>query len=169
MKLCSISNPQWPSKHERESVVATVDLKGLHDFDQDQVQAVGDSLKECGFVNLIGHGIPPELLKRVYQEARSFFSLDETVKRSYENIEGGRQRGYTPFLAEKAKGMSEGDLKEFWHVGRPLPLDHPNVSSHLMPPNRFPSEVPKFGEAMLKMYREMDLLSHNQPLPWRVH
>jgi isopenicillin N synthase-like dioxygenase len=160
MKLCSISNPQSSSKPKPMSAVATVDLKDLDDFDSDQVQAVGDSLKECGFVNLIGHGISSQLLESVYNEARLFFSLDESVKRTYENVECGRQRGYTPFLAEKAKGEQEGDLKEFWHVGRPLPLDHPNVSSNLMRPNRFPAELPNFGEVMLKMYREMDLLAH---------
>ena len=45
---------------------------------------------------------------RAYQVAAQTFELSEEVKLAYEDAEGGRQRGYTPLLKEKAKGQQKG-------------------------------------------------------------
>ena len=45
---------------------------------------------------------------------------------------------------EIAKGASENDLKEFWHVGRDLAPGDPLAET--MPPNVWPTEMPAFRD-----------------------
>ena len=127
----------------------------------EQVTQIGDSLKKWGFVTLVDHGVDLTLLERGYQVARKVFALSEPLKLACEDVEGGRQRGYTPFLLEKAKGQSEPDLKEFWHIGRTLPQDHPASLSGLMRPNLYPKELPEFKVVMSELYLQMDHLARS--------
>lgn len=124
------------------------------------VKKIGDSLRKWGFVSLSGHGISPDLLDRAYRAAQRTFALSELEKLAYEDAEGGRQRGYTPLLKEKAKGQQNGDLKEFWHIGRELPADHPHRLSNVMKDNLYPLEVPVFEQVMQELYGAMDQLAH---------
>ena len=126
----------------------------------EMVKSIGDSLRKWGFVSLSGHGIDSDLLDRAYQAAQKTFALSEAEKQAYEDIQGGRQRGYTPLLKEKAKGQQTGDLKEFWHVGRQLAKDHPHRISNLMRDNLYPGEVPIFEQVMQELYGAMDQLAH---------
>ena len=123
----------------------------LSDLDQPArrerfTRALGVGLERFGFVSLEGHGIPVAALDRAYATARQLFCLDDTVKRRYETPEDGRQRGYTSFGVEHAKDTLVPDLKEFWHVGRSLPVDHPLHRSGDVPRNRWPEELPGFRE-----------------------
>ena len=124
------------------------------------VQQIGDSLSRWGFVSIAAHGVSEELLQRAYTVAQKTFALPESVKLNYEDIEGGRQRGYTPLLKEKAKGQGQGDLKEFWHIGRDLEAQHPYRLSQAMRANLFPRELPQFQAVMTEVYEAMDQLAH---------
>src|SRR3546814_16933374 len=75
------------------------------------------------------HGIDPALIDDAWAKARQFFALPEAAKRAYRIPGGGGARGYTPFGTEIAKGATEVDLKEFWHVGRDLPAGH-SLAAH---------------------------------------
>jgi isopenicillin N synthase-like dioxygenase len=118
------------------------------------VRALGQGLEEYGFVAITGHGIPPELLDRAYATARRVFSLPVDVKRRYETPEDGRQRGYTSFGVEHAKDTRTPDLKEFWHVGRTLPVGHPMDGE--VPRNRHPREVAEFGPLFDDLFVRME-------------
>ncbi len=124
------------------------------------IKEIGDSLRKWGFVSLSGHGLSTSLLDRAYKVAQQTFALSETDKLAYEDAAGGRQRGYTPLLKEKAKGQNRGDLKEFWHIGRHLTHDHPHRLSNLMRDNLYPNEVPEFEIVMREVYESMDQLAH---------
>lgn len=140
--------------------IPVVSLNGQAKPELEQIKKIGDSLRTWGFVTLVDHGIELELLEQAYQIAREVFALSSEQKYSYEDLEGGRQRGYTPFLVEKAKGESQADLKEFWHIGRELTPEHPFRINGLMRPNRYPSEVPAFKTVMSRLYTELDQLAH---------
>jgi isopenicillin N synthase-like dioxygenase len=86
--------------------------------------------------------------------ARAFFALPEEKKRRYDAKANGGQRGYTAFGREIAKGASENDLKEFWHVGRDLPDGNPLAAT--MPANVWPSEIPRFQPLFRRLYQEFD-------------
>lgn len=66
----------------------------------------------------------------------------------------GGQRGYTPFGTEIARGATENDLKEFWHIGRDLPAHHP--FSGRMPANMWPAEVPGFQSCAQRLFQSFD-------------
>ncbi len=118
------------------------------------VQKIGDALKSCGFVAIEGHGIDTDLLYKNYDLFKEFFALTDEQKRQYEHIEGGRQRGYTSFGVEHAKNSKKADLKEFWHVGRELPKDHPIYGR--IPANVWPEEVPALRENALALFDAME-------------
>src|SRR5690606_19486750 len=89
-----------------------------------------------------------------YRLFESLFGLDDESKRKYERPETGRQRGYTSFGVEHAKGHEKADLKEFWHVGRELPAGHP--LARRMPRNEWPSEIEDFRTKTMAIYTAMD-------------
>ncbi|ANU08405.1 isopenicillin N synthase family dioxygenase [Paraurantiacibacter namhicola] len=111
---------------------------------------LGRSFEEYGFAVIRDHGIPQELIDRAEELSKQFFALPDDVKRAYKIEGGGGARGYTPFGTEKAKDAKVHDLKEFWHVGRDLPADHP--LAEYMAPNVWPSEVDGFRETFEALY-----------------
>ncbi len=118
------------------------------------VDALGRSLEDTGFFALTEHGVDPSLVGDAYAAATAFFLLPNAIKRSYElpNLQG--QRGFTSFGKEHAKDHPAPDLKEFWHVGRDLPSNHPSRGA--FPENLWPSEVPRFRIALRELYAQLD-------------
>lgn len=116
---------------------------------------LGRSFAEYGFAVVRDHGIPQTLIDEAETVSKAFFALPDAVKRAYKIEGGGGARGYTPFGTEKAKDAEVFDLKEFWHVGRDLPADHP--LSQFMPPNIWPSEVEGFRETMTALFAAFEV------------
>lgn len=111
------------------SGIPVVDLSKFVDGDSAQqaefVQEIGKAFTEIGFVGVVNHGIPTDLVKKFYSEAETFFGLPLDIKSKYE-IEGlAGQRGYTSFGKEHAKQSEVADLKEFFQIGQQTPADHP--------------------------------------------
>jgi isopenicillin N synthase-like dioxygenase len=154
-------HPLFSRKDQKMSslpFVSTIDLSNRSSASRpQQVAEIGKGLSHCGFVNLIGHGVSMDLLEDAYKMAERLFALPSDVKLKYESLETGRQRGYTPYLVEKAKDQQVGDLKEFWHIGRNLSADHP--FRNVMKDNLLPTEMPELKEVMDKLYMEMDQLA----------
>jgi isopenicillin N synthase-like dioxygenase len=120
------------------------------------VQVLGEGLERFGFVSVVGHGVDPALLARAYSAAKQTFALPDATKRRYETPGDGRQRGYTSFGIEHAKDTTIPDLKEFWHVGRVLPADHPLTVRREVPPNLHPAEVPAFEPTFDALFRAIE-------------
>jgi isopenicillin N synthase-like dioxygenase len=117
-------------------------------------QAFGESFQRYGFGVVQDHGIDQAKVDRAWELTKAFFALPTEVKAKYVLPGKAGARGYTPFGIETAKGATENDLKEFWHVGRELPEGH--RFGDVMPPNVWPNEVPGFREAFLALYAEFD-------------
>lgn len=127
------------------------DARDLH---ASLAQALGQSLREYGFVSVVGHGVSRALRDRAYDAARAFFALPEHDKRAYHLLGRGGERGYTPFRVETAKDQIDPDLKEFWHVGR----EH---TAAALPENLWPTQVPDFKDSMLALYAALDGLGNS--------
>lgn len=123
------------------------------------VATLGQGLSEFGFVFVRDHGVDEALLRRGYNAAERFFALPPQTKRAYEKPDEGRQRGYTSFGVEHAKNRSVADLKEFWHVGRRLPKDHPLRVSGDIPSNLPVAEVDGFGDDTQALFDALDRFS----------
>ena len=111
-------------------------------------------LKHYGFIILNDHPISTELLDKAYTQSTQLFDLSLNRKKTYISETQGNQRGYTPFGKEHAKDSEVHDLKEFWHVGRELPLDHKYKTEY--PQNIWPEELPDFRETMTQIYSALD-------------
>lgn len=112
-------------------------------------------LMEYGFIVLKEHPISPALLDKAYTVVKNFFELSVETKEKYILKNGGGQRGYTQFGQESAKDSDVMDLKEFWHVGRQFPENHPLNSTY--PPNLWPDEeVSEFRQVYIEMYEALE-------------
>jgi isopenicillin N synthase-like dioxygenase len=113
-------------------------------------RTLGASLERFGFVAITNHRITQDQLAAAYVASRDVFALPTTTKRSYEDIEGSRQRGYTSYGVERAADSDVADLKEFWHVGRSSPLQPKPLN------NRFPIEVPAFEQELTQLFGQFE-------------
>lgn len=117
-------------------------------------EALGRSFRETGFAVIADHPIQQGIIDRAVNASKAFFELPEEVKETYHDAAGGRQRGYTPFGTENAKGAASADLKEFWHTGRALPEGSPYRATMKQTPAV--PEVAEFDEATRDFYEAMD-------------
>jgi isopenicillin N synthase-like dioxygenase len=139
----------------RESrTIASVSLEAAISDPRTFAAELGASFELYGFAIVSNHGIPADLIARADEAARALFALPERVKCGYYREGIGGARGYTPFGVETAKGATEQDLKEFWHVGRDLPGGHSFARTML--PNVWPDEVAGFRETFLALFRAFD-------------
>lgn len=116
--------------------------------------ALGQSFRETGFAVISDHPIDQSVIDRAIAASKSFFELPAETKEKYHDAAGGRQRGYTPFGTENAKGAKAADLKEFWHTGRDLADDSPYRATMKQTPPV--TEVDAFDEATRAFYQTMD-------------
>jgi isopenicillin N synthase-like dioxygenase len=132
--------------------IPTLSLRDVED--ERFVRDLGAAYENYGFVIITDHGIPQPLIDRFLSLYKTFFAWPETDKRRYHIQGGGGARGYTPFGIETAKGSSHFDLKEFWHVGRELPVGHPY--RHYMADNVWITEIPEFKDTCIEMFETFD-------------
>jgi len=117
-------------------------------------KALGRSFRDTGFAVVSDHPVDKAVIDRALDDAQAFFALPEATKRAYFDETGGGQRGYTPFGQENAKGMTQKDLKEFWHHGRDLPDGHPY--REVMAPNVSVAEIARFDTSIAALYAALD-------------
>lgn len=115
---------------------------------------LGASFRETGFAVVSGHPLDEAILNTGLEAAKSFFALPAEKKRQYFIAGGGGQRGYTPFGTEIAKDAKARDLKEFWHVGRELPADHPYAQ--FMDRNLYVAEIANWRDRTEAMFNALD-------------
>ncbi len=120
-------------------------------------QAIGESFHTFGFALVKDFAIDRGLIERAWQLSEQFFKLPEAEKRSYHNPAIAGARGYTPFGVEIAKDAKAHDLKEFWHIGRDLPVGSP-LADMSMPPNVWPTRPDGFHAVFSELYRQFDAI-----------
>ncbi|MDX1653422.1 MAG: 2-oxoglutarate and iron-dependent oxygenase domain-containing protein [Brumimicrobium sp.] len=118
------------------------------------VKELGAAYEGIGFVAVKNHGIPQNLIDRLYSRIQEFFALPENTKRKYDIPGIGGQRGYTPFGKEHAKGKTAGDLKEFWHFGQFVEDNDPIKEEY--PDNVAVEEIPDFLETGREAYKTFE-------------
>jgi isopenicillin N synthase-like dioxygenase len=138
--------------------IPLVDLKkftsGTEAERKEFVQDLGHAFQEFGFVGVINHGIPKELVNKFYAESKAFFSMPVESKEKYEVKGLAGQRGYTSFGKEHAKHSNVGDLKEFFQLGQEVPADHPLKQEY--PDNVNVTEIPEFAKTGKDLYRAFE-------------
>jgi isopenicillin N synthase-like dioxygenase len=129
-------------------------LSGDPQLKQKFVNDLGKAYEEFGFVSVKNHGIPDELIERLYKYVQQFFAMPLSEKKKYEvpGLEG--QRGYTSFGREHAKGSDAPDLKEFFQYGQEVEDNDPVKSEY--PANVQVAEIQEFNRTLTQAYRAFE-------------
>lgn len=141
-----------------ERVIPLVDLDLFVKGDAIQrnafVDQLGRAFHEIGFVGVVNHGVPKDLVDGFYAASKAFFSLPEAEKLRYEIPGLAGQRGYTSFGKEHAKHSEVGDLKEFFQIGQTV-LDGDVIRSEY-PENVLVESPAAFTDLGIKLYKSFE-------------
>jgi isopenicillin N synthase-like dioxygenase len=134
--------------------IPVVRLADYTDGDSDRraafVRTYGEALETFGFVSVTDHGVDSQAIRDVYADIAQVFALPQAEKDACTLAESHGNRGYIAFGKEHAKTRPVGDLKEFWHVGRPIP------SLGAGGRNAFPGAVPAFEGDALALFQKLE-------------
>ena len=114
--------------------IPVIDVAPLLAGDMAPAAAIGQACREIGFFYIKNHGIPQDLIDRVYDNARRFFALPMQEKEKYAIEHSACHRGWFRMGGENLdpeKQKQTGDLKEGFKIGRDLPPDHERVKAGL--------------------------------------
>jgi len=118
------------------------------------VQELGNAFNTIGFVGVVNHGVPQDVVDGYYNASKDFFSMPRSLKKRYEVPGLAGQRGYTSFGKEHAKQSKVADLKEFFQTGQFVPEDDPLKAEY--PDNVEVPEVPEFFEKGKQLYKAFE-------------
>ncbi|HYL47553.1 MAG TPA: 2-oxoglutarate and iron-dependent oxygenase domain-containing protein [Candidatus Limnocylindrales bacterium] len=144
------------SKFEDVSPEARKSL--AHDVDQ--------ICRQTGFLAVVEHGVPEEVIERAWKATRRFFDLPLEKKLEVKMPYAGYPYGYAPLQAEAlAKSLGDEtppDLKETFSIG-PLQQKTPEAddpdADFRYAANLWPKEPADFREAWTEYYRELGELA----------
>ncbi|KAI9779714.1 MAG: hypothetical protein M1839_007212 [Geoglossum umbratile] len=131
----------------------------LHGSDDDKLavaKSMTDGFKDAGFVYLKNHGVPYDVVDRVFSESAKFFARPQEQKDSISWTTPESNRGYTGHGREKVANLDDRsaidalraavpDLKESLEIGRE---DEPGL------PNHWLDKSDKEGEVFKKVMQE---------------
>ncbi|WP_437942458.1 isopenicillin N synthase family dioxygenase [Sorangium sp. So ce341] len=126
-------------------------------------RAVEQACRDLGFLVVVGHGVPEELLDGGHAAARAFFDLELETKRKYEPAPGT----FLGYRGIGSEGLSSSrdedapvDLKESFTIGRIDTSDDPYFTSPQgrmwFQPNVWPAEAAALRERWPALYRALD-------------
>jgi len=118
------------------------------------IEKLGKAFHEVGFVGVVNHGIPKEVVDSFYENSKEFFSQDVSIKKKYEKKDLAGQRGYTAFGREHAKQSNVPDLKEFFQIGQTV-VDGDAIKSEY-PDNVYVEEVAEFTKLGDDLYKAFE-------------
>lgn len=122
-------------------------------------EAIDAACREVGFFYVDGHGVDPQLRRRLDDLSRRFLALPEEEKRAIAMGRAGRAwRGWFPVGGELTSGVP--DLKEGIYFGAELDSDDPRVRANtpLHGPNLFPRRPAELRDVVLAYLDEMTRL-----------
>ncbi len=135
------------------SEIPMIDISGLVDGSDSEgvAREIGKACEEVGFFYVKNHGIPAELIDRMYLVTQRFFDLPMEEKQRLNVANSGQTlRGYIPPYGENLDPTKSRDLKEAFDYGL-----HEEEVSRFFGPNLMPSDLPGFKEACEEYHSAM--------------
>ena len=130
-------------------------------------QAIDHACREVGFLTIVGHGVPAELVAATRDQARGFFDLPREDKEKVARAAPAFNRGWGA-VGEESLGKSLGaaaapDYKEYLGIG---PVDtsddpyftRPEAFPHFAA-NRWPERPPELRDTFTAYFRAMERLA----------
>ncbi len=113
------------------------------------VDAVADAAARFGFFQIVGHGVPDELIEDVWRETRAFFAQDRVAKLALSRTKENSRGYYDRELTKRARDLKE--VFDFAHVPYPdRPDDHPDNYAPVDGHNQWPADRPAFKAVMVE-------------------
>ena len=142
--------------------IPVIDIKPLASrspqYDE-TITVIGEACREYGFFHITGHGIPVDLIERVWRETKRFFALPldakQAVSRSKENARGW----YNRELTKNTRDMKE--VFDFGHAPHPELSDDDPANRTQDGFNRWPDArlCPDFRPTMQEYFRECERIA----------
>ena len=121
------------------------------------------ALTEIGFYFVVNHGVPPDLIRKTFDQAARFHALP--LDRKMEVRIDKHNVGYLPMRGDTLRTstvqtVTKPNLNEAFFVARDLPGDHPDVVAdrRFRSANRWPSGLPGFRETVVAYCDTMERL-----------
>lgn len=144
----------------------TIPTVDYHDFvsgdnqkRQQFIQDLGNAFSQIGFVVVKNHGVTESQRQRLFETSEAIFAQPTDIKKKYEDLSNGGQRGYISKGRETAKGEKVADLKEFWHIGQEVD-DEPALANEY-PANIWLDEVPQLQKVGWEIYQTFERTGRN--------
>jgi isopenicillin N synthase-like dioxygenase len=148
---------RFASKQTAFSEIPMIDISSLVDGSDPEgvARKIGKACEEVGFFSIKNHGIPQDLIDRMYQATEQFFELPAEVKERLHVANSGQTlRGYIPPYGENADPENTRDLKEAFDFGV-----HGEEVSPFFGPNLMPAELPEFKDVCEEYHDAMMALA----------
>ena len=141
--------------------VPVVDMNDPH-----AAGAIDEACERAGFLTIVGHGVPGQVIDAAWSTARTFFDLPLASKMQVAMPRPGYPYGSSPIAGETlAKSLGKGgapDLKESFAIG---PVDRPTHSitdpdeAFAWSANLWPPAVPQLQPAWEHYFRSLSDLA----------
>jgi isopenicillin N synthase-like dioxygenase len=142
------------------SAIPVIDVAALVDGSpaqaRDVAKALGTACREVGFFYVAGHGVPLELMKRVFDTSAAFFTGPASVRDAVSFDGPGSNRGYIRLGGETLDPGKPPDVKEAFNIGLELAPDDPELVAGVAfrAANLWP-EMPDFRATMLDYFNQV--------------
>jgi isopenicillin N synthase-like dioxygenase len=118
------------------------------------VKAIARACQEVGFMYVRNHDFPTTILDRLIEQAKMFFALPMSDKRSVAVEDSPQFRGYLPLEYTGNEGEKGKNLQEGFMIMHEQPLD----SFPMHGPNQWPRTLPSLRSAMQDYFDAMEKL-----------
>lgn len=140
--MSGVTDGSLASRQTAFSEIPMIDVSALIDGSDPEgvARTIGKVCEEVGFFYVKNHGVPKDLVERMYSVTQQFFDLPMEAKQRLNVAKSGPTvRGYIPPYAENADPGKSIDFKEAFDYG----VDEEEVSP-FFGPNLMPEELPEF-------------------------
>jgi isopenicillin N synthase-like dioxygenase len=145
------------------SEIPIVDFGPFLNGGQPERHSVADkiaaALEAVGFFYLVGHGVPPEVRRTVFDRSADFFHLPLEERRKLKTTDDWN-RGW--IQTDPGKTLTaDSRVFEQYRIQREFAPDDPDLltGSVFCQPNRWPDQVPGFAEGCVNYFNAMVNLS----------
>jgi isopenicillin N synthase-like dioxygenase len=139
------------------NTIPVIDIAPLLNGSPQQMRAVAEGLgracRDVGFFYVSGHGVPQELVARVFAASAAFFAAPTQVREAAAFSGPGDNRGYIRLGGETLDPGKPPDNKEAFNIGLELAPDDPELLARapFRAANLWP-EIPGFRDTMLDYF-----------------
>ena len=129
---------------------------------------VGRACTDIGFLSIVGHGVPNELIEKCYAVSKEFFDLPSAEKRKCDRPQPDWVRGYSEVggegLSYSLDNPAPPDLKESLSIGptdvpEHDPYFHGTAAGPHFAPNLWPARPAELKPVWTAYFRAMEQLS----------